>query len=419
MVRFADFEMTASGEKADVVTQLSSEHQRQAEENMTRLRSVIPTVMFLGRQNMPLRGHRHEASKDRRGLSRNPGNFMALMNFRAEAGYAHATGSFYQARCGKSVTYCGSRIQNDVIQCCGGEIRDSLVKAINQSPFFAILADEASYCSNKEQMPLVVRYVADTGICEDFLGFVLCDSGTSGTALAKLILQKLGEWWLNLERLRGQGYDGAGNMAGRLSGCSAIIRQSYPKALYVHCSSHCLNVYVVAGTKITPVSSMWSILLEVSIFFKYSPKRQAKLESVITANNEGATVRKLVDLCKTRWVARRTALITFKALYVVTTFKVISRGARAEWNTESQSAASSLLRSITSFECIMAFIVTGRVMAPLHSLTIALQSSSLDIIRAYHQIQSVHEVVSECRTEEQHEAWFDEAVAFADMVRQA
>ena len=103
----------------------------------------------------------------------------------------------------------------------------------------------------------------------------------------------------------------------------------------------------------------------------------------------------------------------------MTTFEDISRGARAEWNTESQSAASSLLRSITSFEFIMAFIVTGRVMAPLHSLTIALHSSSLDIIQAYHQIQSVREVVSECRTEEQHEAWFDEAVAFADKVRQA
>ena len=299
-VRFADFERTASGEKADVATQLSSEHQRQAEENMTRLCSVISTVMFLGRQNIPLRGHRHEASKDRRALSGNPGNFMALMNFRAEAGDAHATGSLYQARGGKYVTYCGSRIQNDVIQCCGDEIRDLRVKAINQSPFFAILADEASGCSNKEQMPLVVRYVADTGICEDFLGFTLCDSGTSDTALAQLILQKLGEWGLNLDRLRGQGYDGAGNMAGRLSGCSAIIRQSYPKALYVHCSSHCLNLCVVAATKITPVSSMWSILLEVSIFFKYSSKRQAKLESVITANNEGATVRKLVDLCKTR-----------------------------------------------------------------------------------------------------------------------
>ena len=54
MVRFADFERTASGEseKADVATQLSSEHQRQAEENMTRLRSAISTVMFLGRQNI-------------------------------------------------------------------------------------------------------------------------------------------------------------------------------------------------------------------------------------------------------------------------------------------------------------------------------------------------------------------------------
>lgn len=269
-------------------------------------------------------------------------------------------------------------------------------------------------------MPIVVRYVNGSTIKEDFLGFAHCDTGTSGQALATLIMEKLKTWGLDLQRLRGQGYDGAGNMAGHLSGCAAIISQSYPKAMYVHCSSHCLNLCVVSASKVKAVSNMCSVLLEVSMFFKYSPKRHAKLEETIKQGSETARITKLVDLCKTRWVARSTALVTFEALYghVVATLEAICGGTQGEWNADSQSSAGSLLRSITSFEFIVTFVITSRVMAHLHSLTIALQSSSLDIVHAFEQIESVRENLAGCRTEEQHQSWFDEAVKMAETVSQ-
>lgn len=94
-----------------------------------------------------------------------------------------------------------------------------------------------------------------------------------------------------------------GYMAGRLSGCVAIIAEQHPKALYIHCPSHCLNLCLcfVAASKITPISNMWSTFLEISIFFKYLPKRQGKLESVIVADGvNDPTKTKLVYLCKTR-----------------------------------------------------------------------------------------------------------------------
>lgn len=277
---------------------LNSEHQRQADENLHRLRSVVATVVFCGKQGIALRGHRNESAASRASQTANPGNFAALMNFRAAAGDKYACGTFHQARGGKHVTYCGSRIQNDIIECCRDEVRFSLVQEVNSSPFFSVLADEAADCSNKEQMPLVVRFVKDAVIREEFMGFALCDSGTSGRALADVILKSLREWGIEMDHMRGQGYDGAGNMAGRLSGCAAIISESYPKALYVHCASHCLNLCIVTASKLTPVTNMWSILLDVSMFFKYSPKRQSKLEDVISAaaGNERAWVTKLVDL---------------------------------------------------------------------------------------------------------------------------
>ena len=115
---------------------------------------------------------------------------------------------------------------------------------VARSPFFSGCADEAADSSNQEQLPLVLRYVNEPGkISEDIVDFILCDQGISGQALADLIKDKLDHLGHDSKgKLRGQGYDGAGNMAGKLQGCAASITNKYPKALYMHCCAHCFNV---------------------------------------------------------------------------------------------------------------------------------------------------------------------------------
>ena len=96
----------------------------------------------------------------------------------------------------------------------------------------------------------------------------------------------------------GQGYDGAANMAGAVNGCAAVICRTYPKALYLHCSAHALNLCVVAASKSILVTSMWALLKEISLFFSSSPKRQDKSIKVIKSHESNEVkVRKLVDLC--------------------------------------------------------------------------------------------------------------------------
>ena len=77
-----------------------------------------------------------------------------------------------------------------------------------------------------------------------------CDKIT-GEALATKILQCLSSYGLDLTKLRGQAYDGAGNMSGRTKGASTLISEQYPLALYLHCTSHCLNLVVVKSLQDT------------------------------------------------------------------------------------------------------------------------------------------------------------------------
>ena len=64
---------------------------------------------------------------------------------------------------------------------------------------------------------------------------------------------------LNLDNLRGQGYDGAGNMSEKVKGASTIILNKYPETTYVHCRSHVLNLLIVNACKMPLIQNMMGI----------------------------------------------------------------------------------------------------------------------------------------------------------------
>ena len=75
---------------------------------------------------------------------------------------------------------------------------------------------------------------------EEFLCLVPVSSTTSKD-LASTILTKLSQLGLNMEHMRGQGYDGASNISGKYRGVQARVKELYPLAMYTHCSNHFLS----------------------------------------------------------------------------------------------------------------------------------------------------------------------------------
>ena len=95
----------------------------------------------------------------------------------------------------------------------------------------------------------------------------------------------------------GQGYDGAGGMAGKVNGLSGIVLQSNKLALYTHCHSHTLNLVVSSLTRIIGFRNVMDAIKAISFFFNLSPKRQEHLEKVINENFAEVTRKKLLDVC--------------------------------------------------------------------------------------------------------------------------
>ena len=253
--------------------------------------------MFCGRQNIALRGHRDSSFAE----SSNHGNFKALLSFRVDSGDDVLKEHLFSAP--RNATYTSNTIQNQLISTIGKWIQNSIVKCINDgSKVYSVIADEGRDCSNKEQMPFVIRYTDGLNeIREDFLAFVECEYGTSGEKLASLIEATCRNLGLDMNLCRGQGYDGAANMAGACNGAAKVIQSKYPKSIYFHCASHKLNLCVVRSCKLTSVSNMMSTITGIANFFNYSPKRQKALEAQVH-ELDNTLKTKLLPLCRTRWV---------------------------------------------------------------------------------------------------------------------
>lgn len=123
--------------------------------------------------------------------------------------------------------YMSPHLQNQLISCVGDWIPVSVLTEVREAGYFSVLADERVDASVYEQMPLILRFMDSTSdVHEEFIGFILCDDGASGRALADNILSTLHEFNVkfNVRMMRGQRYDGAGNMAGKINGTAALIQ---------------------------------------------------------------------------------------------------------------------------------------------------------------------------------------------------
>lgn len=80
------------------------------------------------------------------------------------------------------------------------------------------------------------------------MGFLETEEST-GQHLASLILKRLEELKIPFEDCRGQSYDNGANMRGKNKGVQARLLEMNPRALFVPCGAHTLNLVVADAAK--------------------------------------------------------------------------------------------------------------------------------------------------------------------------
>jgi Domain of unknown function (DUF4371)/hAT family C-terminal dimerisation region len=286
-------------------------------------------------------------------------------------------------------------IQNDIIKSTAEVMREAIVVNINAAPFFTVIADGTTDSATKEQLSTVIRFVKDGQLEEAFLGFEELNAST-GAAIAFQIIQTLKLYGLDLSKMRGQGYDGCAAMKGDKMGCQAIIRREFPKALFMHCSSHCLNLVIAHAAEVQSISNCIGTIKEVTNFIRASAKRMHLFKEKV-ADIQGCSKKILSGLCETRWVERHETVTRFVDMYPAVLCMLEDM---LEWaDTTTSSKAAQFIASITSHRFLVALCVCARFSSLILPVSKALQNPHADLIECTRQINDIAQMLSRYRQE--------------------
>ena len=277
--------------KEDIFESLDSSRKAQALQNRAKLNPIGKTVIFCGCQVIPLRGHSDTGTLalPDGDPAVNNGDFHTLLHFRNDAGDVAL--KEHLESCMRNATYISPKIQNEIVATWGDIIIEDITNSITQSGFFSVLADEMTDVAGMAQLSLCIQCVGDVEkegyIVEDFIGFAPVKDKT-GPGIKAAIIKGLQQAHLDLGSLRGQGYDRASAMKGHLSGCGALISKDYPSAIYVHCSSHSLNLMLSDTCAVYAIRNTIGTMKKIITFIRASEKRTDMLKEQIMSVDPGS-----------------------------------------------------------------------------------------------------------------------------------
>ena len=161
---------------------------------------------MMGKQNMAIRGHQDEDS-----------NFMVMLSLLAKEN------SVLHDHLENTPQSIHVYIQKEIIFFSAKQILNGIIDNYKRSVIYALIADESTDVTNKEQISICIHFVGrkEDGkhlIREEFLSFVHADKGTNAEELTTKFLETIQSIGLSVNDMRTQRYDGTSVMSGHKSG---------------------------------------------------------------------------------------------------------------------------------------------------------------------------------------------------------
>ena len=142
---------------------------------------------------------------------------------------------------------------------------------------YIIIADEVAYPhANQEIISVCLRFVDFTPskephIRECLINFLNLERANAFTK----ILDSLSHPSVSLDPTK------AAVMSSEVAGVHVRIKEIPPLALYSHCYSHCLNLFIVSSCKVQEVRNIIDFINEAILLLTHSPKLQTLFEMTL------------------------------------------------------------------------------------------------------------------------------------------
>ncbi|XP_036303411.1 zinc finger MYM-type protein 1 isoform X3 [Pipistrellus kuhlii] len=376
-----------------------SNHSKEMEGNKKYLKLIIENILFLGKQCLPLRG------KDQSISSVNKGHFLELLEIRAK----DKGEEIFRLMNSQVDFYNSTQIQNDIIDIIKTEMLQDIVNEINVSSAFSVICDEVTDSATTEQLSICVRYPEKTSkaiiIKERFLGFIDVEE-MSGTSLHKTITTYLQQIGVDISKVRGQAYDSTTNLRGKFNKSAAEFKKEEPRALYVHCYAHFLDLAVIRFCK--EVKELRRALNTLSSLFNTIPmsrEMSANFQKIRKLSQNKTCKKHISQSCWT--LHDHTLLSVIEGLPdIIETLEFVSSHSS---NTSLADELSDLLTSVSKFEFIFCLKFLYRVLSVIGILSKELRSETIDIFSLSSKIEAILECLSSERNDVCFKMFWEEA----------
>ncbi|XP_070549960.1 zinc finger MYM-type protein 1-like [Ptychodera flava] len=353
----------------------------------------LSCLRFLLRQGLSIRGHKDEESNLRQLLQMICNDSSDMQKWL------------------QGNDYLSPVIINEQISLMGHTLLRKILSEIHVAKWFAILADEVRDVSNLEQLSISVRWVDENlEIHEDCLGLLQVPS-THANVLTQGIKDIMVRCSLPLVLCRGQAYDGASSMSGRLNGVAAQISRVEPLALRVHCLAHSLNLALQdMARKCTAIRDALDICKSISQLINWSPKRMQLFHQWQKefGQSHAGNIR---PLCPTRWTVRTGAinaiLVNYDAL--LSTMDQVNR----EQNDEYGQRAGGVLAQLERFSSYFGLRLAYDVFSATEQVSITIQSIDTTVAEAVTAKELAKKHLERLRKEERFDTFYDDVVSKA------
>ncbi|CAN1841422.1 Zinc finger MYM-type protein 1 [Linum perenne] len=359
-----------------------------------RLKTTIKVLQRLALQGCAFRGHDESES------SLNRGNLIEWIEFLME--WREDVKAVLLKNAPGNAKYISPLIQKELLSIIANKVRCKIRVEVGDA-YFAILVDEARDESGREQMAIILRYVNSNGILTERFFTIKCVADTSAATLKQVISDALSEYNLQVEKLRGQGYDGASNMSGQFNGLRALFLQDCSYAYFVHCFAHRLQLTLVAAAKhYRPMDNVINLV-------KSSPKRttelieahQRDIDVMLTSGEleTGRGANQMTSLHRagtTRWSSHLHSVDSMIQMYGATC-DVLEELNENGSTPQIRAEADGALKGITTFEFAFNLHMTKAIMCESHFLSQAFQKESVDILEALSYVSTTKCLLQELR----------------------
>ncbi|XP_047137427.1 zinc finger MYM-type protein 1-like [Hydra vulgaris] len=315
---------------------------------------LVASVQFLAERNLAFRG-----SEEQIGNLHN-GNFLGVIELLGK--FDPVMQDHIQKIINKDIHdhHLGKTIQDEIIDTIGQAVLQEIIARI-KSPSGTDVNGVKSDGTHSD---------VPAGIYEHFIKFIIVESST-GENLFNTRVKEIEMLGLDVENIRGQGYDNGANMKGHNFGVQERLLKRNSRALYTPCVCHNYNLVLGDMAKTcSDVMTFFETLQRIYTLFALSTKRW----TVFKKHVKGLSVKQLPE---TRWECRMESVkaVRFQPAEVCDALEELAKST----NAQGKSEAESLVSQMTNYRFLVALCYWHSLLFEVNFTSKELQSNTIDI----------------------------------------